>query len=246
MRRARQHKKTTMSVDEILAKVAASDMPLQRKLDAVRDEYETNILSPDAVAVMHRTRDDLIRSGQARRALNAGDRAPIFSLPDLFGKMVSSNDLLRQGALVLTFYRGAWCPYCAFDLEALDAAKCEFERRGAVLAAVSQQMSAASQKCRAVTDLGFPVLSDRGGLVAAQFGVRWTVPNDLRRVYKLLDADLEEVNGEASWTLSMPARYIIDPNGVIAFAELNPDYTVRSEPSLLFPVLDTMKSPRKN
>lgn len=239
--RWRQNGKAMATVDEILMKMGSSGLPLQGKLDAVRVEYETTILSPEAVAVMHRVRDELIGSGQARRALRAGDRAPIFRLPDLYGKVVSSDDLLRRGALVLTFYRGAWCPYCAFDLEALEAARSDFERRGAALASVSQQTSAASQKCRAVTDLGFPVLSDSGGLLAAEFGVRWTVPTDLRQIYKLLDGNLEELNGEASWTLSMPARYVIDRDGVIAYAELNPDYTLRSEPSHLFPILDALK-----
>ncbi|PMZ18201.1 alkyl hydroperoxide reductase, partial [Pseudomonas sp. FW306-02-F08-AA] len=93
---------------------------------------------PDVVAVMHRVTDELIASGQAGRALHAGDRAPVFALPDPDGKLVSSQDLLTSGPLVLTFYRGAWCPFCNLDLQALEEVRPDIEARGALLLAVSQ------------------------------------------------------------------------------------------------------------
>src|SRR5579872_7334015 len=102
-----------MSVDDLISRVAASGLPLQGKLDELRTGFEADILPPDVVAVMHRVKDDLIASGQAARALKAGDQAPGFSLSDAEGKRVYSDEFLRKGALVLTFYWGSWCPYCA-------------------------------------------------------------------------------------------------------------------------------------
>jgi peroxiredoxin len=78
-------------------------------------------------------------------------------------------------------------------------------------------------------------------LVAAQFGLRWNLPDHLRDIHKRLGADLAQFNGEDSWTLPMPARYVIDPNGKVAYAEINPDYTRRPEPSDVFPILDRLK-----
>ncbi len=94
--------------------------------------------------------------------------------------------------------------------------------------------------CRRQNGLGFPILGDHGGVVAAQFNLRWTLPEYLRVAHKTLGADLTQFNGEESWTLPMNARYVIAQDGVIAYAEVNADYTRRPEPSAIFPVLEQL------
>jgi peroxiredoxin len=229
-----------MSFQETLASIAKSGLPLQGKLDALRTEFETKIAPPPVVEVLHRAINELIASGATAKALKAGDTAPEFTLPDADGKPVSSKELLAKGPLVVTFYRGVWCPYCNFDLTALEEARAEIEARGASLVAISQQTQANSRKSQRQNGLGFPILGDKGGEVGAQFGVRWTAPEYLREVHKALGADLTQFNGEESWTLPMPARYVIGQDGVIAYAEVNADYTHRPEPSAIFPVLERL------
>ena len=233
-----------MSLQETLASIAKSGLPLQGKLDALKAEFETNIAPAPVVEALHGATDELIASGAPGKALKAGDVAPAFTLPDADGKPVSSRDLLAKGPLVVTFYRGVWCPYCNFDLTALEDARAEIEARGAGLVAVSQQTAPNSRKSQRQNGLGFPIVSDKGGEVGAQFGVRWTVPNYLREIHKALGADLTQFNGEDSWTLSMPARYVIGQDGVIAYAEVNADYTRRPDPKALFPVLDQLRRKR--
>src|ERR1700759_2673703 len=92
-----------MSVEAFIEKVRAAEVPLQDQLDMLRDQFECNILPPEIAALVRKSRDDLIASGQARKALKAGDAAPRFSLPDLDGNMVRSDDLLTRGSLMLTF-----------------------------------------------------------------------------------------------------------------------------------------------
>jgi peroxiredoxin len=116
----------------------------------------------------------------------------------------------------------------------------EVEARGASLVAISQQTAPNNRKSQRQNGLGFPILGDHGGEIAAQFGVRWTLPDDLREVYKVFGADLAQFNGEDSWTLPMPARYVIAQDGGIAYAEVNADYTRRPEPSALFAVLEKL------
>ena len=215
-------------------------MALQDKLDALKTKFETEMASPEVVAVLHRMTDELIASGQAGRSLHAGDRAPAFTLPDPDGKLVSSRDLLAKGPLVLTFYRGVWCPYCNLDLQALEEVRTEIEARGAFLIVVSQQTAANSRKAQRTNKLGFPIVGDKDGELAAKFGIRWHLPDDVQAVHKQLGADLVAFNGEDSWTLPMPARYVIGQDGVIAYAEVNPDYTRRPEPSDVFAVLDQL------
>ncbi|MET1047684.1 MAG: peroxiredoxin-like family protein [Hyphomicrobium sp.] len=215
-------------------------MPLQGKLDAFKYEFDNNLAPLAAVQALHRATDELIASGAQSRALKAGDVAPRFELPDPDGKPVSSKALLARGPLVVTFYRGAWCPFCNFDLSALEEARSEIETRGASLVAISQQTAPNSRKSQRQNGLGFPILVDHRGEVAYQFGVRWTLPDYLRQVQKELGADLTQFNGEDSWTLPMPARYVIAKDGAIAYAEVNADYTRRPEPSAIFPVLEQL------
>lgn len=229
-----------MTLQETLTKIAKSGLPLQGNLDALKVEFETNLAPPAAVEVLHRATEELIASGAQNRALKAGEMAPEFTLPDPDGNSVSSKALLAKGPLVLTFYRGAWCPYCNFDLSALEEARSEIEARGATLVAVSQQTAPNSRKSQRQNGLGFPILGDHGGVIAAQFGVRWSLPDYLREVQKALGADLTVFNGEDSWTLPMPARYVIAQDGTIAYAEVNADYTRRPEPAAIFPVLEQL------
>jgi peroxiredoxin len=216
-------------------------MPLQDKLDAFRANFENNLAPPEVVEALHRAVAELVADGAPERALKAGARAPAFTLVDSEGETVSSAALLARGPLVVTFYRGVWCPYCNFDLQALEAARSEIEARGASLVAISQQTAPNSRKSRRDNELGFPILSDPGGEVGATFGLRWVAPPYLQAIHRNLGADLSVFNGEVSWTLPMPARYIVGRDGVIAYAEVNADYTRRPEPSDLFPVLDQLR-----
>ncbi len=229
-----------MTLQETLASIAKSGLPLQGKLDALKHQFETNLAPPEAVAALHRSTSELIASGAQDRALKLGARAPDFTLPDVDGKPVSSKLLLAEGPLVVTFYRGAWCPYCNFDLSALEQARPDIEARGASVVAISEQTAPNSRKSQRQNGLGFPILVDYRGEVAARFGVRWTLPEYLREVQQSLGADLTQFNGEDSWTLPMPARYVIARNGMIAYAEVNADYTRRPEPSAIYPILDQL------
>jgi peroxiredoxin len=221
-------------------------MKLQDKLDAMREDFENGrfplVPTRNQLDTMSRATRSLIESGQADRALKAGDRAPEFTLEDAEGTAVSSRALLARGPLVATFYRGVWCPYCNHDLQALEEIRPEIEARGASLVAVSPQTPANSRKSQRDNKLGFPILSDAGTAVAAEFGLRFALPDDLIEVYKQFGNDLPEINDDPAWVLPMPARYVIGTDGVIAYAEVNPDYTRRPDPSELLPVLDRLRA----
>lgn len=212
-------------------------MSLQSKLDAIRAEFERVAPLP-AQEALHKAVNELITSGAAQKALKVGDKAPEFTLPDPNGNAVSSAKLLENGSIVLSFYRGTWCPYCNEDLKALEAARVQIEDKGATLVAVSQQTAPNSRKSQRDNHLGFPILGDAGGELTAQFGVRWLIPEYLRPIHKQLGADITVFNGDDSWTLPMPARFVIGQDGLIKYAEVNADYTYRPEPEEVLEVLD--------
>ena len=217
-------------------------MSLQDKLDAFKADFEGKKAPREVVAVMHKATADLIASGQAARTLKVGARAPIFALPNAHGELVRSADLLARGPLALTFYRGIWCPYCNMDLQAIEAAAEEIRALGASLVAISPQTAPNRRKSERENALSFPILSDHGNSIANEFGLRFRLPDDLIAVYKGFGNDLTVGNGEDSWTLPMPARYVIGTDGVIAYAEVNPDYTRRPDPSELLPVLRRLRT----
>ena len=212
-------------------------MSLQDKLDAFKADFEGKHAPPAVVATFHKTTADLIASRQAERALKVGDRAVPFNLPNSEGAMIDSTQLLAKGPLVVTFYRGVWCPYCNLDLQAIQGVAEDIRSLGASLVAISQQTPSNSRKAQEQHGLSYPILSDQGGQTAAAFGIRFRLPDDLIQVYKGFGVDLPGINGEPSWTLPMPARYVIAPNGSIVYAEVSPDYTRRPDPSELLPAL---------
>jgi peroxiredoxin len=216
-------------------------MSLQAKLDAFKADFEAGKPPYNAtrsrIEMMHRAIAELVETGAARRAKKAGDVAPSFSLKGPEGNLVNSVDLLKRGPLVLSFYRGVWCPYCNMELQALEAAKPEFDRYDASLVAISPQTAPNSRKSVRQNKLSFPILSDVKGKVGAAFGLRFDLPDYLVELYKQLKNDLPTFNDDPSWTLPMPARYVIGQNGVILYSEVNPDYTRRPEPEDMIPVL---------
>lgn len=211
-------------------------MALQDKLDEFRVKFSGRAPA-HVIAVMEKATADLVATGQAERALKVGDREPDFTLPGPDGQTVASRDLLARGPLVITFYRGVWCPYCNAELQALQEALPEIQAAGASLVAISPENAANSRKSTRQNELSFPILTDKGNEIAAAFGLRFRLPDDLITIYKGFGNDLPTVNGEPSWTLPMPARFVIAPDGVIAYAEVNPDYTRRPDPADMIPVL---------
>ena len=216
-------------------------MTLQAKLDAFKADFEAGKppynVPPAVIEVMHRATAELVESNAAGRALKAGDKAPAFTLKDPDGGDVSSADLLTQGPLIISFYRGVWCPYCNMELQALQAALPEFVAAGARLVAISPQTAANSRKSMRQNALGFPILSDPHNAVAALFGLRFELPGYLVELYKGLKNDLPAFNGDPSWTLPMPARFVVGQDGTILYAEVNPDYTRRPEPADMLPAI---------
>jgi len=216
-------------------------MSLQAKLDAFKADFEAGKPPYNApksvIEIMHRATAELIASGAAARALRAGDRAPVFTLNDPDGKPVSSADLLVKSPLVVSFYRGVWCPYCNMELQALQAALPDFQAAGANLVAISPQTAPNSRKSQRDNALSFPILSDTKNDVAAAFGLRFALPDYLIELYKAFGNNLPLINDDDAWTLPMPARFIIGQDGVILYAEVNPDYTRRPDPSELLPAL---------
>jgi peroxiredoxin len=184
----------------------------------------------ERLAVVDRSVEEILHSGLADRTLKAGDTAPGFELPDGDGMLWRSEDLLRNGPLVMIFYRGRWCAYCNTQLAALQEIHSQVAAMGASLIAISPQTQKHSYLTRDMHKLGFPVLSDAENAVAKRFGLVYRVPADLQKMYESIMTKLPGYNGDQSWELPLAATYIVQPSGQIGYARVDTDWRERPEP----------------
>ena len=185
------------------------------------------------LATFDREIEALVRSGIAASGLRAGVLAPDFTLPNVDGRPVTLYALLAQGPVVLTFYRGEWCPYCNLQLRAYQAGLPQIRELGARLVAVSPQTPDNSLTTAEKKGLTFPVLSDAGNAVARRYGLVFSLSQTLRAV----SADLPAYNGDDSWELPMPGTFVIAPDGTVQLAFVDVDWTRRLEPAAILDAL---------
>lgn len=196
---------------------------------------------PDEVmTVMNRSARALAESRIAEEALAAGDKAPNFTLPSARGGRVALAELLEHGPVVLTFYRGAWCPFCDLALRALGEINEQIAQRGASLVAVSPQIPDESLSLQQKHRLEFEVLSDVGLDTAKQFGIAFDLTEELGALYDRLGFELRRVNGGHARSLPLPASYLITPDGTIRWAFVDTDYSKRAEPADILAELDEL------
>jgi len=171
---------------------------------------------PEIHTSMERATAELLASGQAGSAVKAGDRAPKLLLKDQHGNEVSSVGLRAKGPLVVTVYRGVWCPCCNLELSVINEVLPKIQSLGANVVANTRETVLDNQ-------LSFPVLSDVQNQTEAAFGLRFNLPDQFVEFYKWLRHDLRAFNVDASWTQPMPARYLIRENCVVLYSEVNSD-----------------------
>lgn len=187
---------------------------------------------PEATQEMYRRAlAALDESGIADRALGEGDTAPDFELPNAVGYPVGLSELLNSGPVILSFYRGQWCPFCNLELQALQRAMGDVETAGASLVAVSPNTPDTTLTTVEKHALTFPVLSDNDNLVAKQFNLVYEMTPENIENYREKGRDIPAMNGTAKWELPLPATYVIDRERVIRYAFVDTNHRVRAEPA---------------
>ncbi len=179
-------------------------------------------------------------SGVLDSALKVGDKAHNFTLKNALNESVTLYNELKNGPVVLTWYRGGWCPYCNITLHALQEKLPEFKKEGATLLALTPELPDNSLSTSEKNNLEFTVLSDLENTIGKAYGVVYTLTDDVATIYNA-GFGLNKVNGDISNTLPLAATYIIDTNGIITYAFLDADYTQRAEPLEILSALKQLK-----
>jgi peroxiredoxin len=217
---------------------------------SLREELERRVAarratqSAERIAAYEANVEAVIAAGIAERALGVGDRAPDFALPDASGTLVSSDELLARGPIVVSFYRGGWCGYCSVELRALVAALPDIRAAGAELVALSPQTVAATRETVEEQELPFPVLADLGNVTAHGFGIVHAVSPEVEALYAANEHHVAAANEQqpGQVELPMPATYVIDRDGIIRFAFVSARYTERAEPADVLAVLADLRA----
>lgn len=218
----------TLPTDALQEQIAA----LQQQMAAVAPADVLARIEADIAA--------LVQSGIAANARQPGESAPDFTLPDARGTAVTLSALRARGPVVVTFYRGEWCPYCNLQLRAYQAILTDIAALGASLVAISPQTPDNSLTTAEKKGLTYPVLSDRGNDVARRYGLVFAVDEAMRPFYASLGSAVPQFNGDASWELPMPGTFIIAPDGIIQLAHVDADWTHRLEPAAILTRLQTI------
>jgi len=192
---------------------------------------KTRESNPEFMKAVENLFESARKSGDGDNALALGQHAPEFELPNSNGECIALSSLISNGPVVVSFYRGSWCPYCSLEIAALQKRLPDIKSLGAQLVAISPQQADGSLTQSEKDALEFHVLSDQDALVASQYGVAWNVPElmlEHMRVDRKLN--LEEINNGNGTILPIPATFVIGSDGVVTWRFVNVDYRNRAEP----------------
>lgn len=181
--------------------------------------------------VMASATDTLSKSGLVESAPKSGDILKVFTLPNQNGENVSLASLLSKGPVIVTFYRGGWCPYCNLELKAYQEQLESIKAAGASLVAITPELPDQSLSTSEKNNLAFQVLSDVNAVYAKELNLVFTLPDELKPIYSQFGIPIEEHNGEGQFDLPLAATFIVNSNGKIVYDFVTSDYTERAEPS---------------
>lgn len=213
---------------------------MSRLLDEINKYQEAfkEKVPQDIQQVMLDATEDLKRLSLSKNALKVSDKAIDFELPNAVNKPVSLKEALENNDfVVINFYRGIWCPYCNLELQALQSINSELEKLNAKLIAISPQTPDSSLTTKEKNELEFEVLSDKDNKVAKEYGLVFSLAEELRPIYKSFGIDIVAANEENSFELPMPATYIVNKNQEIIYSFIDEDYTKRSEPQTILDII---------
>lgn len=182
----------------------------------------------------------VLQAGIVQQSKQVGDQAPNFSLTNATGQAINLSDYLAKGPVVLTWYRGDWCPYCNLTLQRLQEDLPNFQTAGANLLALTPELPDKSLSTSEKHQLQFEVLSDIGNQVAKTYGIVFKLTPEVAEMYQKA-FDLHGYNGDESDELPLAATYVIDQSGVIRYAFLDAEYRNRAEPADILAALEMGK-----
>ena len=180
--------------------------------------------------IMRKAIEDLEATDILKHAVKTGDKFPDFTLPNAQGKTITLSEQLQKGKVVITFYRGGWCPYCNLELKAFQEVLPQIKEKGATLIAITPETPDNSLSTKEKNELDFEVLTSENNELARSLNLVFKLPEALAELYGKFGIDLLESQGNDANELPVAATYIIDQNGEVSYHFLSEDYKLRADP----------------
>lgn len=214
-------------LEKTTALAMASGRPLADRLRMIADQVRE--LSPEFAVAVDTFVGRLNGAEAGANAPQVGDVLPGFVLPDLSGKLVALDTLLREGPVVVAFLRGHWCPYCRITASALAEIAGAARSLGARIVAITPESRQFACKLDADTASAFPILADLDNGYALSVSLAIWVDDGMSSLIAASGWDVPKYQGNQSWMLPIPAVFVLGRDGVIAARHVNPDYRERAD-----------------
>jgi peroxiredoxin len=228
----------SLHITDIFVSIKTNNMKLKEQI-AGFNQQAVKKLPAELFKLSHQEWEKIAATKITETALRVGDKVPDFTLPDGNGNPVSIAELLKKGNVVISFARGTWCPYCNLEYKAQQDKLPELQSKNTTLISISPELPSNAKDKIAETGITYPILFDKGNEVARKFGIVYTLSDEFKALTKqVFNSDVAIYNGDSSYTLPLPATYIINQQGTIIYAFLNPSWVERAEPEDYISVLN--------
>lgn len=215
-------------------------MSLTNQLEELTNQAFSNM--PEHLAQGLKAGIQEVRTSQLKQnALKVGDKIKNLSLLNIYGEQISLKSLITKDYLLLNFFRGSWCPFCSMELREYERLKEKFLKSNIDIVAISPEVAKYSKKTKEDNFLSFEILSDENSKVMKEFGIVFTLSNEVKKIYEDFKIDLKEQNGNITYKMPVPATYVVDKNFNIVFAHFEEDYTTRCEPKDVLEFIESLK-----
>ena len=219
---------------------------MPRLTDALK-RYKQNVqekVPPPVIQAMHDATLVLKEKKFQKMALKVGDYIDSFTMLDAKNQMFHLDTVLdKHHYIVLSFYRGSWCPYCNLELQYLKKIVPQLKILNTQLYAITPQTPDLSNAQIDAEDLGFNILCDKNNALARKFGIVFSLNEELRPIYESFGIDILQSNKNGTFDLPLPATFIINSNHEVIYAYVEEDYTKRCEPE---EIVEAIKKDLKN
>ncbi|KAK5136315.1 hypothetical protein LTR08_003688 [Meristemomyces frigidus] len=208
------------------------------QLSAVFDGFSKN--APEVVKNPINSSRASLSDFDASGIIKVGEKMPDFKLQNAVGKEVDSASLRAKGPMVLTFYRGEWCPFCNIAMSGFQKYASEFKAMGVTLVALTPELPNGTLTMTEKHQLDFAVLTDAHNEYARKLGIVWKMPENLRPIFEKFGHDLPKRNGDDSFEVPLPATLLVDKDGIVRNVYAEPDYVKRVEPQTVLEWIDQL------
>ena len=198
-------------------------------------------IGPQLTAVFDGEQADLRAAGVPERAVRAGAALPDAIVLDAQGAQHDLGSLLDGRPAVIVFYRGAWCPFCNITLRHYQQTLLPaLTDRGVSLIAISPQTPDGTASAVEKGDLGFTVVSDPGNALAGALGIVTAPSAAAQEAHTALGFAVKDSNADDTPAIPFPTVLVVDADRRIAFADVQVDYTRRTETPEILAAVDAL------